>query len=44
MLVGYSSIVSIKCDYPSCEAADEFFDAAGAADSLSNSVAGRLLI
>lgn len=28
--MGYSSIVSIKCDYPFCETADEFFDAAGA--------------
>ena len=28
--MGYSSIVSIKCDYPSCEVADEFFDSAGA--------------
>jgi hypothetical protein len=28
--VGYSSIVSIKCDYPDCEIADEFFDSAGA--------------
>ncbi len=24
--MGYSSIVSIKCDYPSCEVADEYFD------------------
>ena len=24
--MGYSSIVSIKCDYPGCEVADEYFD------------------
>ena len=24
--MGYSSIVSIKCDYPDCEVADEYFD------------------
>ncbi|MEK9659477.1 MAG: hypothetical protein VW450_06010 [Chloroflexota bacterium] len=24
--MGYSSIVSIKCDYPGCEVADEYLD------------------